>query len=147
MKDDRSDKWLLQLRQEMKARPEAAYNAFTRPEELSVWFTEEAQGDLRVGGRYSNSDNDHGEYIALDKPAHVRFTWENEEHCPGTVVDIRFEQVDDNVTQVVLEHQDLPNEAEFEDMKTGWSWALTSLKSYLEQGKPISFEEWQLSRK
>lgn len=138
--------WLLHLEQEMQIDPEAAYDAFTDPELLSKWFTESAKADLRVGGRYSNSDKDQGEYLLLERPGHVRFTWENEEHCPGTVVDVKFRKVSGTETAMVLEHRDIKDESGHEDMKMGWSWALDSLKSFLEHGKPIPFDEWEGGR-
>jgi hypothetical protein len=41
-----------------------------------------------------------------------------------------------------LEHSRLRNREEFEDLKKGWQWALDSLRSYLETGRPITFEKW-----
>jgi acyl-coenzyme A synthetase/AMP-(fatty) acid ligase len=33
-----------------------------------------------------------------------------------------------------------------ETMKEAWSWALDSLRSYLETGKPIAVEAWEEAR-
>lgn len=52
------------------------------------------------------------------------------------------EHVADNRVLTTPEHSGLRSQADYEDMKGGWSWALDSLKSYLETGQPIVHEEW-----
>jgi hypothetical protein len=47
---------------------------------------------------------------------------------------------------VELIHSELASEKDKQDMQGGWSWALASLKSYLETGKPVSYEEWLKSQ-
>ena len=121
---------------------EQAYDAFTKPELLSLWFTKEAQADLRAGARYSNSDKDKGTFLVLDHPRHVRFAWDNEEHCPGTIVDINFRSIDSKNVYASLEHSAIKDQEEYDDMIHGWSWAMDSFKSYLETGKPIAYGEW-----
>ena len=143
MPDQSEGDTLLHLEGEIQSDPEAAYDAFTDPEQLAKWFTEYAKADLRVGGRYSNSDKDQGQYRLLERPSHVRFTWENEEHCPGTIVDIEFRTISGSETDIILEHRNIEDQSGYDDMKLGWSWALDSLKSFLEQGRPIPFEEWK----
>lgn len=55
---------------------ERAYNAWAEAEEMSRWFTSEAQQDVRPGGRYSNADGDRGEYTAVEPNRLLAFTWE-----------------------------------------------------------------------
>jgi uncharacterized protein YndB with AHSA1/START domain len=126
---------------------EEVFAAFTEPAHLSRWFTTDARADLRVGGRYSNGDNDKGKFLEIDPPRRVRFTWENEMHCPGTMVDVEFNVTDDREVAIRLEHSQLSSEKDVRDMETGWSWALESLKSYLETGRAIPFEGWQKNRR
>jgi uncharacterized protein YndB with AHSA1/START domain len=121
---------------------EQAYDAFTMPKLLSKWFTKEDQADLQVGGWYSNSDKDKGTFLVLDHPRHVRFTWDNEEHCPGTLVDITFTSIDSKNVEASLEHSAIKDQVGYDDMIHGWSWTLDSFKSYLETGKPIGYDEW-----
>ncbi len=125
---------------------EAVYAALTEPGQLSRWFTREAEADLRVGGRYRNADGDRGEFLVLDPPHRLRFTWENPEHCPGTVVQADIVSKGPSKTTVRLEHAKLPDREGFEEMKEGWSWALDSLKSFLETGEGVDFEEWRARR-
>ncbi len=121
----------------MRATPEQAYDALTHPDVLSRWFTRSAQADLRVGGRYSNADGDQGEFLIMDRPQHLRFTWDNPEHSPNSLVEVVFTEKPDGRVTVRLEHSRIQTQAGYEDMKLGWTWAIDSLKSYLETGKPL----------
>ncbi len=135
----------LTLSRTVAASSEAVFSALTDAAELSTWFTREAVVDLRVGGRYANADKDNGVYLIIDPPGHLRFTWDNAEHCPHTVVDIVLVPRTSHHCEITLIHSKLESEQHVQDMSVGWNWALDSLKSYLETGKPISFETWQKS--
>lgn len=136
----------LHLTKILRAAADRAYDALTLPDVLSVWFTSKAEADLRVGGRYSNADGDRGEFLTLDRPKRLIFTWDNQAHCPGTVVEIELKQTSIADVEVSLRHREIKDQAGLEDMKQGWSWALDSLKSYLETGSPIPHDEWMLAR-
>ena len=136
-------KFTVSLQRTVTASPEGAFDAFTQPAHLSTWFTRSAQVDLRVGGRYSNADNDQGEFLLLERPERLRFTWDNPEHCPGTVVEVRFTSKPGGRVTVQLEHSGIESEDGYLDMKKGWTWAMDSCKSYLEKGKPLPYEEWE----
>jgi uncharacterized protein YndB with AHSA1/START domain len=123
--------------------PERAFAAWTHAEQWNRWFTEGARLLAQPGGRYENADGDGGEYLVVDPPHHLRFTWENTKHCPGTVVDVTFAPTVDGGTHVELAHQELATPADRAEMTGGWSWALDSLRSYLETGKGIPSEEWE----
>jgi uncharacterized protein YndB with AHSA1/START domain len=75
--------------------------------------------------------------VILDRPQHLCFTWNNVEHCPNTLVDVVFTEKPDGRVTVRLEHLKITTQAGYEDMKEGWTWAMDSLKSYLETGKPL----------
>jgi uncharacterized protein YndB with AHSA1/START domain len=115
-----------------------AFAAWTDPEMLARWFTTKAKVDLSVGGRYSNAAGDRGEFLAVDPPRRVRFTWENDEHCPGTIVEITLTSKGRGRTAVCVTHSKLETQADREEMKQGWSWAMDSLRSFLETGRPIT---------
>lgn len=137
----RGDEFVATVQRTIRAPPEAAYAALTDPDHLSHWFTQDARADLRIGGRYENKDGDRGEFLRLDPPRRIRYTWENPEHAPGTMVEIWIEPKDGAKSLIRLEHSRLKNRGEFEDLKNGWGWALDSLRSYLETGRPIPYEE------
>lgn len=122
--------------------PEVAFAAFTEPQKLTRWFTTEAHSDLRPGGRYRNADGDEGEFLIFEPPQHLRFTWDNPDHCPGTVVDVNFESLGPGKSTVRLVHHDLETKSHYDDLNEGWSWAMDSFQAYLETGHPISYDNW-----
>ncbi len=138
----RGDEFVATVQRTIRASPEAAYAALTEPDHLSRWFTQDARADLRIGGRYENKDGDRGEYLRLDPPGRIKYTWENPDHAPGTMVEIWIDPKDEAKSLIRLEHSRLKNREEFEDLKNGWGWALDSLRSYLETGRPIPYEGW-----
>ena len=135
----------LELMEIFDAQPARLYDAFTRPEILSSWFTRNAVADLQEGGVYSNADLDFGIFLKLDRPEHLCFSWENKNHCPNTIVDIQFKPLANNRTEVRLQHLGIDNRNGQADMIVSWKWAFASLKSFLKTGKPIAFESWQSS--
>lgn len=135
----------LRLEQIVTVAPERAFDLFTRPAEVSTWFTTRHEADLRAGGVYSNGDGDTGVFTRVERPSLVEFTWENAKHCPGTLVTVTFD-ADAGGTRVTLVHSKLASPAHVEEMKGGWSWALDSFKSFVETGTPISHESWLAAR-
>jgi len=121
----------------MRATSEQVFDALTRPDVLSRWFTRSAQADLRVGGRYANADGDQGEFLIFDRPRRLRFTWDNPEHSPNTLVEVVLTEKPGGRVTLRLEHSRIQTQAYFQDMKEGWTWAMDSLKSYLETGEPL----------
>jgi uncharacterized protein YndB with AHSA1/START domain len=142
-----SGKFELSVQRTIATAMHKAFAAFTDPAIMSVWFTTKAKGDVRVGGTYTNSDGDRGTYLLIDAPKRLKFTWDNAKHCPGTVVDITFTSAGRNKTVVRLQHFKLKSMKDRENMKGGWSWAMDSLKSYLETGDPIRHEDWLKQRR
>jgi len=141
-----SGKYELSVQRTIATTVPKAFAAFTEPALVSIWFTTKAKADLRVGGTYQNADGDNGTYILIQPPKRLKFTWDNAKHCPGTRVEVTFSSAGRNRTVVRLQHSKLQSEKDREDMKGGWSWAMDSLKSYLETGHPILHEDW-LKRK
>lgn len=129
------------LEKQIEKSAEDVYNALTDPVLLSVWFTKNAKCELQPGGRYENDDKDEGVFLELIPFKRIRFTWDNKEHCPGTEVDIQLIEEYNIKTKITLRHLKLKSEKDCAEMKEGWTWALTSLKSFLETGKPVRYNE------
>ena len=123
-----------------------AFDALTRPGDLSQWFTRGARANLEVGGAYSNRDGDRGRFLALVRPKRIRMSWENELHVPGTIVEFTIAPMAGGKVQVAVTHSRLASRKDAETMKEAWAWALDSLRSYLETGKPIAVEAWEEAR-
>lgn len=119
------------------------WEAWSDPAILSKWFTTNAVHEFREGGSYGNSDGDKGVFKRIAPNKMLRFTWENEKHCPGTVVSVAFYPQGDSATRITVTHEKLKDREGMEDMRPGWTWALTSLKSFLETGKAVTYEDWQ----
>lgn len=112
---------------------------------VSKWFTSEHRHEFIEGGGYKNADGDRGVYKRIVPYERIQFTWENEKHCPGTLVIVQFTPKGEK-TAVAITHEKIADKKGSEDMKEGWNWALTSLKSFLEGGAPIGFDEWKKSQ-
>jgi uncharacterized protein YndB with AHSA1/START domain len=126
------------------AKPEAIWEAWTTARGLNRWFTTKARVNPKVGGRYSNADRDTGEYRVVRPPRVLRFTWENEKACPGTVVELRIDPAKTRgKSRAVVRHMRLCSPEDVARMKEGWSWAMDSLKSWLETGSPVTWEAWR----
>jgi uncharacterized protein YndB with AHSA1/START domain len=118
-----------------------AFEAWSTEKGMNAWFSSKTKQDFREGGRYQNGDGDSGEFRVIVPNNRVRFTWEQKQHKPGSWVEVRFTRKDAGRCQVVIQHVDLSSEAEAKDLKEGWSWAIDSLKSFLEKGKSVRFED------
>ena len=122
---------------------EQAFAAWIQPALWNKWFTNDAQIDARPGGRYVNGDGDCGEYLSVERPKRLVFTWDNPQACPGTRVRISFLPLGRRRCRVCLQHSRLPApETGPDSLEGGWRWALASLKSYLASGKGLSHEAW-----
>ena len=138
----------VRVQRTIAAAPRQVYAALTEPAHLNRWFTTRAKCNLRVGGRYSNADHDTGTFTRLKPGRAVGFTWENPAACPGTTVSILLYPAGRGKCRVVLSHSGLPaQERGMDGLYGGWSWALSSLKSYLETGKGIQHDDWMAQNK
>jgi uncharacterized protein YndB with AHSA1/START domain len=128
----------------ISAVPSRVFTALTRPAKLDTWFTTGAKVDLRVGGRYRNLDHDTGRFLEIVQNKRLRFTWDNPDHAPGTIVEIVL--VRNAVgTTVSLLHYGFSKKKDFEHYSSnvsGWDWALFNLKQYLEGKSVVQYEEW-----
>jgi uncharacterized protein YndB with AHSA1/START domain len=104
------------------ARPETVFEFFVDPEKMVLWKGREAELDPRPGGVYRVEMGERivarGEYVELDPPSRVVFTWgwEGQESGPHGVppgssrVEVELAP-DGDGTLVRLRHLDLPEEA------------------------------------
>jgi uncharacterized protein YndB with AHSA1/START domain len=131
------------VKQTIHVPSEKVFNAWAFAGELSKWFTTNAVQDFKVGGNYSNGDGDSGTFLEIIPGKLIRFSWENKNHCPGTEVTIELSELSPGITELKISHENLSNDEHINGMNKGWSWAVYSLKSYLETGKPVSYETWE----
>lgn len=101
---------------------ERAFAAWAEPGELDRWFTSGAEQDFREGGRYGNDDGDGGEFRRIVPNQLIRFTWENPQHRPGSVVEVEFLDKGPGKATVRLTHGRLSSPEEVENLRDGWAW-------------------------
>jgi len=130
------------------ARPETVFGFFTDPEKMVQWKGTRAELDPRPGGLYRVEINEQaiarGEYVELDPPHTVIFSWGWEgqeagggEHAvpPGSSrVEISLTP-DGEGTLVRLRHLDLPEQAR-EIHGQGWDLYLGRLAEIASGGDP-----------
>ena len=113
------------------ASPETVWSAWSDPERLAGWFTEHAEQDFRVGGRYSNADGDEGEFLEIVPNRLLRFTWEQADYAPGSSVTVELVPTGNGGTEVHVEHANVACD-DAGDLELGWNLSLDSLAKYLE---------------
>ena len=137
----------LVVRRQIKATPEKLFAAWTRPELLMCWWGPEgvacpaAEIDLRVGGSYriANRFPDGniiwiaGMFEEIDAPRRLVYTWKLDSQTgPPERVTVCF-VADGDLTEVVVTHERIPNEAARTGHQRGWAGCLDSLVKYIEQ--------------
>ena len=125
----------------MRAEPALVFSAWTDPEQLRAWWgprpviCSDAAVDLRVGGAYRivNLLPDgktvviFGEFRVVEAPHKLVYTWRSDD-APGEVslVTVRFEDRGGR-TEVVLVHEDIPDESLRQSHEEGWIGCLDGL--------------------
>jgi uncharacterized protein YndB with AHSA1/START domain len=131
------------------ARPETVFAFFVDPEKMILWKGRRAELDAQAGGIYRVEINDkaiaRGEYVEIDPPRRVVFTWgwegQEEGEGPHAVVPPGSSRVevslepDGDGTLVRLRHLDLPEESR-EIHGEGWDLYLGRLVAVVEGREP-----------
>jgi uncharacterized protein YndB with AHSA1/START domain len=128
------------------ARPETVFEFFTDPEKMILWKGRQADLDPQRGGIYRVEMGDQivarGEYVEIDPPTRVVFTWgwEGQEAGSNAVppgssrVEVTLEP-DGEGTLVRLRHLDLPEETR-QIHGEGWDLYLGRLAVAASGGDP-----------
>lgn len=111
----------------IEAPPETVFEFFTDPQKMVRWMGVEADLDPQPGGRFRVKVNKYvalGEYVEVDAPSRVVFTWgwENEDmaFAPGSsTIEVTLE-AEDGGTRLNFVHRDLPDETAVERHGDGW---------------------------
>jgi uncharacterized protein YndB with AHSA1/START domain len=126
---------------EIAASPEVVFEFFTDPEKITSWLAREAVLDPRPGGVCHQVHEGRpglgqfhmrGEFLEVDHPKRVVFTWGFDEASigiapGGSTVEVTFSPIATG-TKVVLVHSGLP-EPEVEEHSAGWTAMLERLRS------------------
>lgn len=123
------------------ASPDAVFRAWTEPERMGRWLSPmghaEAEADVRVGGSFTivmvgdGQRIEHtGEYLEVDPPRRLVFTWASPYTGPGrTVVTVTLEP-DGDGTNLTLVHEGLSAEAA-DSHAGGWETITARLEDHL----------------
>ncbi len=133
----------LVTRRTMKASVARVFAAWTEPVQLRAWWgprpvtCADAEVDLRVGGRYRivNALPDgarvtiEGEFRVVEAPHKLVYTWHIDDGAgEASLVTVRFEARGDAMTEVIIVHEEIANEAVRDSHEQGWSGCLDGLE-------------------
>ena len=125
------------------ASPEAIFPFFTDPEKMTLWKGTQAELDPTVGGSYRVHVNPAalavGEYVAIDPPRRVVFTWgwEGDPNVPPGSSTVEITLIPDgDGTIVSLTHSGLPNAESGAAHADGWDHFLPRLAIAAAGGDP-----------
>ncbi len=130
----------LTVRQEVAAPPKELFDAWLDPAELTKWMRPEESmrsditHDPRVGGEFevlmhtSRGDFPHtGAYQVIDRPKRLAFTWNSDAAgSHNSLVTLDFNPAGRG-TEVVLRHENLPNQEEADNHRDGWTHVLRQM--------------------
>jgi uncharacterized protein YndB with AHSA1/START domain len=129
-------------RRTIRASAALLFDAWTQPEQLRAWWGPRpvtcsgAEVDLRVGGRYRihNALPDgktltiEGEFQVVEAPHRLVYTWHAGDDQASRVT-VRFEPRGD-ATEVIVIHEQIPNEGIRESHEGGWNGCLDGLERH-----------------
>lgn len=142
----------VRVRRLMPATPELVFDQWLDPESLREWMCPrpahcvEVLVEPRVGGlvRFDVDDSGTsvlttGQFLVIERPHLLRFTWSNSNWNDPTVVSIvnvEFEPAGDGQTMMSIEHSLLPP-AEFDSFHSGWTLTFAQLGAHLARARDL----------
>ena len=124
------------------APPEAVFPYFTEADRYIQWMGEDATLDPVPGGAYrvrmGNGVEAAGEFVEVDPPHRVVFTWgwaSGSPVLPGTTRVVVTLVAEGHGTRVVLRHHGLPA-GQFDHHMEGWRLCLDRLVAVTTRGDP-----------
>jgi len=135
---------IVELRVRLEAPPADVFRYLTEPERYVRWQGVKAELDPRPGGVFRVwMDADtvaRGEFVEVDPPRRVVFTWGWEGHDrvpPGsTTVELTLEE-DGGATILSLRHSGLPDDASAAIHEEGWGSFMLRLAAAVAGGEPL----------
>ena len=127
--------------------PQKIWDALVRGELTRQYWGHENLSDWKRGSRWKHVTADakrtvriEGEVLEADPPRRLAMTWEDPEaggKAKRTRVTMTLEPVKDMV-RLTLRHDELPPGSDMlRKISEGWPRVLSSLKSFLETGRPL----------
>jgi len=130
--------------------PERLWDALTMGEfTKEYWQDRRIESDWKVGARVSFFEGDShvltdsGEVLVCEPPRRLAYTFRNEFDFQGRPAEASYSRVSftiepyEGMVKLTLVHDQLPDEQTAAGFREGWAPILSSLKTYLETGKPL----------
>lgn len=126
----------VELETRIAASPETVFDFFVDPDRMIQWMGRAAQLDPRPGGGFRCDINGEaiaaGEYVAVEPPSRVVFTWGWEGENSVTPVGSSTVEIllaaDGDGTRLRLIHRDLPSAESARKHGQGWTHYLERLR-------------------
>jgi uncharacterized protein YndB with AHSA1/START domain len=143
----------IELNIKINSSPEKVYDALTKQEHLSKWWTTDCSAEPKVGSKATfnfKKANFHNVMEIIKLEPNERVEWkcveagdENSKEWEGTSVIWKITDNKDGTADLHLLHKDWKQESElYKACMDGWNhYAGDSLRSYLEAGKGKPFSD------
>jgi uncharacterized protein YndB with AHSA1/START domain len=127
------------LTRSIKAAPERVWAAFTNADEYAAWiwpseWKTECSIDLRVGGAFRVASESRGlsiqGYREIDPITRLVMNWTQTNREGDSLLTISIQPAEDG-TELVLTHDNFPDEASRADHERGWTDCLSRLPEYV----------------
>lgn len=136
--------------------PARLWEALTQGQFTKIyWYNRRIKSDWKVGSPVTFYDGDsqtvtdNGEVLSSEPPRHLAYTfrYQAEPGVPASYYSrVSFTlEPDGELVKLTLVHDELPDQETVDGFREGWAPIISSLKTYLETGKPLArlrkFEE------
>ena len=130
----------------ISVRPEEVFKALTEPRQLEAWWPQTCSGKPGLGAEYNFFFDEFSDWYAkisffeLNKSVHYKMTeasadWEH------TTFGFDLKKME-NGTHISFTHRNWPAvNDEFKEMSFNWAMLLSGLKSFLDKGEIIPYED------
>ena len=131
----------------ISAAPQRIWDSLTQPEFTREYWVNENLSDWKPGSRWEHREPNGGrqrvvgKVVESDPPRRLVLTWADpaqaSDESATTRVTFELEPIDGMVKLTVTHDQLVPGSDMHRAISGGWPRVLSSLKSYLETGKPL----------
>ena len=131
----------------INASVDKVYSALVDPKQLTQWFPNIATLEPRVGGKLffrfskevTKEKKDHeviGKIISIIPNKELSYTWNfttKPEYNKNTLVTWKLEQLNNDMTKVILIHSGFTNvdRLQYDEHSEGWSWYIRRLDNFV----------------
>lgn len=143
---EQADGFALTVQRALAVPSERVWRALTDASEVSAWRTTKQRQEFRPGGRWRNADGSRGTFERRVEGRYLRITWDEPRRAPGSIVEMEVLDRGEDRSIVKLTHRRIRSAEEREDLRSHWSWAMDSLKRWVETGSAIPLDAWLVAR-